>query len=216
MRQVFQFLNDLKSNNNREWMQAHRQLYQECKGEVTELIQKLINGISQFDSSILGLQPKDCMFRINRDIRFSDNKEPYKSNFGAAIAAGGRKSGNPSYYLHIAPKKSFFAGGMYMPSADSLKKIRQEIDYNASELKAIIWGDNFYETFGDIRGQALKTCPKGYHSDHPDIKLLRLKSFLVKKDLTDRSFHSPNYFSRLISLSEMIYPFNKYLEVAIS
>ena len=103
-----------------------------------------------------------------------------------------------------------------MPSADRLKKIRQEIDYNASELKAIILGDTFYETFGDIRGQALKTCPRGYSSDHPDIKLLRLKSFLVKKDLTDRSFYSPHHFSRLLSLSEMIYPFNKFLEVAIS
>ena len=216
MLQVFQFLNDLNNNNNREWMQDHRQLYQECKEEVTELVKKLINGISQFDSGILGLQPKDCMFRINRDIRFSRNKDPYKNNFGAAITAGGRKTGNPSYYLHIAPKKSFFAGGMYMPSADRLTKIRQEIDYNASELKAIIWGDTFYETFGDIRGQALKTCPRGYSSDHPDIKLLRLKSFLVKKDLTDRSFYSPHHFSRLISLSEMIYPFNKYLEVAIS
>ena len=216
MQQVFQFLHDLKRNNNREWMQDHRHLYQECKDEVTELVKKLINGISQFDSGISGLQPKDCMFRINRDIRFSRNKDPYKNNFGAAITAGGRKTGNPSYYLHIAPKKSFFAGGIYMPSADRLTKIRQEIDYNASELKAIIWGDTFYETFGDIRGQALKTCPRGYSSDHPDIKLLRLKSFLVKKDLTDHSFYSPHNFSQLISLSEMIYPFNKYLEVAIS
>jgi len=216
MLQVFQFLNDLKRNNNREWMQDHRHLYQECKDEVMELVKKLINGISQFDSGISGLQPKDCMFRINRDIRFSRNKDPYKNNFGAAITAGGRKTGNPSYYLHIAPKKSFFAGGIYMPSADRLTKIRQEIDYNASELKAIIWGDTFYETFGDIRGQALKTCPRGYSSDHPDIKLLRLKSFLVKKDLTDHSFYSPHNFSQLISLSEMIYPFNKYLEMAIS
>ena len=216
MLQVFQFLNDLKRNNNREWMQDHRHLYQECKDEVMELVKKLINGISQFDSGISGLQPKDCMFRINRDIRFSRNKDPYKNNFGAAITAGGRRTGNPSYYLHIAPKKSFFAGGIYMPSADRLTKIRQEIDYNASELKAIIWGDTFYETFGDIRGQALKTCPRGYSSDHPDIKLLRLKSFLVKKDLTDHSFYSPHYFSQLISLSEMIYPFNKYLEMAIS
>ena len=216
MLRVFEFLNDLKNHNNREWMQDNRQLYLESKEEVTELIQKLINEISQFDSGILGLQPKDCIFRINRDIRFSQNKDPYKNNFGAAITAGGRKTGNPSYYLHIAPEKSFFAGGMYMPSAGRLKKIRQEIDYNASELKAILWGDTFYKTFGDIRGQALKTCPRGYSSDHPDIMLLRLKSFLVKKDLTDRSFHSPHYFSRLISLSEMIYPFNKYLEVAIS
>tara|TARA_A100000164_G_scaffold318503_1_gene299625 strand:+ start:165 stop:815 length:651 start_codon:yes stop_codon:yes gene_type:complete len=216
MLRVFEFLNDLKNHNNREWMQDNRQLYLESKEEVTELIQKLINEISQFDSGILGLQPKDCIFRINRDIRFSHNKDPYKNNFGAAITAGGRKTGNPSYYLHIAPEKSFFAGGMYMPSAGRLKKIRQEIDYNASELKAILWGDTFYKTFGAIRGQALKTCPRGYSSDHPDIMLLRLKSFLVKKDLTDRSFHSPHYFSRLISLSEMIYPFNKYLEVAIS
>ena len=216
MLRVFEFLNDLKNHNNREWMQDNRQLYLESKEEVTELIQKLINEISQFDSGILGLQPKDCIFRINRDIRFSHNKDPYKNNFGAAITSGGRKTGNPSYYLHIAPEKSFFAGGMYMPSAGRLKKIRQEIDYNASELKEIIWGDTFYKTFGDIRGQALKTCPRGYSSDHPDIMLLRLKSFLVKKDLTDRSFHSPHYFSRLISLSEMIYPFNKYLEVAIS
>ena len=216
MEQVFKFLNELKEHNNREWMQDHRDLYLECKMEVTELILQLINGISQFDSGIVGLQPKDCIFRINRDIRFSHNKDPYKTNFGAAITTGGRKTGNPSYYLHIAPEKSFFAGGMYMPSPDRLKKIRQEIDYNASALKSIISEVSFFKTFGTIRGQALKTSPKGYSSDHPEIALLRLKSFLVKKDLTDHSFHSSHHLSRLITLGEMIHPFNKYLEVAIS
>ena len=216
MEQVFQFLNQLKKHNNREWMQDHRNTYLECKQEVTELILQLINRISKFDSGIVGLEPKDCMFRINRDVRFSQNKDPYKTNFGAAITAGGRKTGKPSYYLHIAPDKSFFAGGMYMPSPDRLKKIRQEIDYNASELKAITSEVTFYKTFGDIRGKALKTSPKGYSSDNPEIMLLRLKSFLIKKDLTDHSFHSSDYLSHLISLSKMIYPFNKYLEVAIS
>ena len=216
MERVFQFLNQLKRHNNREWMQDHRNTYLVCKEEVTELILQLISGISRFDSGIISLRPQDCMFRINRDVRFSQNKDPYKTNFGAAITAGGRKTGKPSYYLHIAPDKSFFAGGMYMPSSERLKKIRQEIDYNASELKSIISDDTFYKTFGDVRGQILKTRPKGYSSDHPEIMLLRLKSFLVKKDLPDNFFNSPDYLSHLISLSKMIYPFNKYLEVAIS
>ena len=103
-----------------------------------------------------------------------------------------------------------------MPSPERLKKIRQEIDYNASVLKSITSEASFSKTFGAIRGQALKTSPKGYTSDHPEIALLRLKSFLVKKDLPDHSFHSSNYLSRLITLGKMIHPFNKYLEVAIS
>ena len=103
-----------------------------------------------------------------------------------------------------------------MPSPDKLKKIRQEIDYNALALKAITSEVSFFKTFGPITGQALKTSPKGYTSDHPEIALLRLKSFLVKKDLTDHSFHSSHHLSRLITLGEMIHPFNKYLEIAIS
>ena len=128
------------------------------------------------------------MFRINRDIRFSNNKEPYKSNFGAEITAGGRKTGNLSCYLHIAPKKSFFAGGMYMPSADSLKKIRKEIDYNVSELKAIIWGDNFYETFGDMAGKLLGPVQRAT-TQIIQISCFEVKVFFGKKR-SDRPFIS--------------------------
>ena len=215
MKKVFKFLNDLAQHNEREWMQEHKESYLESKATVSVLVGNLIDQIGQFDSGIPGLTPKDCMFRINRDIRFSNNKAPYKINFGAAITPGGRKTGNPTYYLHISPGKSMLAGGVYMPDAVHLKKIRQEIDYNADGLKKILSKGDFMETFGSIKGDSLKNSPKGYASDHPDIELLRLKSFLVLKNLPDDFFVISNYEQELVKFCELIQPFNGYFSVAL-
>ncbi len=216
MKEIFSFLNDLNAHNDREWMHENKKRYEGVRKSFNQFIESLIAGISEFDEGIAGLQPKDCVFRINRDIRFSKDKRPYKTNFGAAMTEGGKKSPNPTYYIHVEPGKSMVACGIYMPEADILKKIRQEVDYNAQELKKIIENKTFMETFGGIRGEQLKTAPKGYPKDHPNIDLLRFKSFIVWKELSDDFFFDDNLNERLLSQFKVGRPFNEYLSVAIS
>jgi len=216
MEKVFAFLTELSAHNNRDWMQAHKPQYQEAKGIFNDFIGRVLKGIEQFDQGVHGLAPKDCVFRINRDIRFSKNKDPYKTNFGAAMMEGGKKTGNPTYYLHIQPDNSFLAGGVYMPEPEALKKIRQEIDYNPGELKAIVEESKFKKTFGAMSGEQLKTAPKGYPKDHPNIELLRFKSFIVTKNLQDKEVLAANFEKRLIEDFEQLHPFNRYFAVAMS
>jgi uncharacterized protein (TIGR02453 family) len=200
MKEVFNFLKALSKNNNRDWMHANKPTYLKAKESVSEMVSEILKGIGQFDENLIGLQPKDCMFRINRDIRFSKNKDPYKTNFGAAMTEGGRKTEKPTYYIHLEPGKSILAGGMYMPGAENLKKIRQEIDYNSEELKKIVSKKSFRDIFGEMQGESLKTAPKGYPKDHPNIELLRFKSFLVVKNLPDEIFLEQNYVGDLVNV----------------
>ncbi len=216
MKEVLNFLQDLSANNNREWMHANKKRYEGAKSDFHNIIGQLIEGIGRFEEGVQGLTPKDCAFRLNRDIRFSKDKSPYKTNFGAAIMEGGKKSPNPTYYIHIQPGQSFIAGGIYMPEAENLKKIRQEIDYNPEELKKVVEGKNFKEIFGTMTGEQLKTAPKGYPKDHPNIELLRFKSFLVSKNLTDREVLAKDFVQSIISDFEVVHPFNQYFAVAIS
>ena len=216
MKDVLAFLKDIRDHNDREWMQANKKVYLAAKDTFHEFIRELIAGISKFDETVLGLEPKDCTFRLNRDIRFSNDKRPYKVHFGAAIMEGGRKSPNPTYYIRVEPGKSFLAGGVYRPEAEHLKKIRQEIDYNAGELKKILEEKKFAKTFGPMTGESLKTAPKGYPKDHPNIEILRLKSFLVTRDLTDKDVLGKDFLKLVLADFEVMSPFNQYLSVAIS
>ena len=213
---TFDFLKALAKNNTREWVQENKKNYTKATDEFAAFIEQIIQEIAAFDDSVQGLQPKECIFRLNRDVRFSKDKSPYKLHFGAAIMEGGRKSPNPTYYLHIEPGKSFLAGGIYMPEAESLKKIRQEIDYNPSELKDIVSTDSFVNTFGKMTGEQLKTAPKGYPKDHPNIELLRFKSFLASRELKDAQVLDPGFSSKVIEDFKVLYPFNRYFAVAIS
>ena len=213
---TFDFLKALAKNNTREWVQENKKNYTKAKDEFAAFIEQIIQEIAAFDDSVQGLQPKECIFRLNRDVRFSKDKSPYKLHFGAAIMEGGRKSPNPTYYLHIEPGKSFLAGGIYMPEAESLKKIRQEIDYNPSELKDIVSANSFVNTFGKMTGEQLKTAPKGYPKDHPNIELLRFKSFLASRELKDAQVLDPGFSSKVIEDFKVLYPFNRYFAVAIS
>lgn len=213
---TFDFLKALKEHNDRDWMAENKKWYQQVKKEVEQLVAALIGEISRFDEGITGLTPKDCMFRINRDIRFSKDKRPYKENFGAAITEGGKKSPMPTYYIHLEPGNSFVAGGIYMPETEVLKKIRQEIDYNPEELKKIVEDAEFKKTFGELTGERLKTAPKGYPKDHPNIELLRLKSIIVTNDYTDEQVLSNDFFDHVIHDFKVLHPMNQYLGVAVS
>jgi len=214
---IFTFLKDLKKNNNRDWFQENKERYQDSYACFLDLAQYIINELGKSDRAISLLQPKECVFRIYRDIRFSHDKTPYKTHFGAYFAPGGKASANPGYYLHLSPGgESFMGGGLYRPSGEMLAKVRQEIDYNSAELKKIVSVKSFKNVFGEIQGDTLSRPPKGYAADHPQINLLKLKDFLVLSNLKDSEVRNKNFVKEAVKRFAIMRPFIEYLSVAIS
>jgi len=175
------FLKSLKVNNNREWFVNNRTSYLDAKENFESMVQEIINKLIDFEPIMKGLEVKSCVYRINRDIRFSNDKTLYKSHFGAFIVRGGKKNGDKfsGYYIHVEPGNSMIAGGAYMPPTPWLSAIREKIDEGADKLIKIINAKDFIKYFGEIEGEKLKKAPKGYPSDHPNIELLKFKSYLV-------------------------------------
>src|SRR6266480_2770376 len=132
---TLKFLKDLKKHNNKAWFDANRAAYETAKIDFENFIQSLLDRHGKNDADLTDLLARKCMFRINRDIRFSKDKSPYKTNFGASMDKGGKKSGFAGYYFHLEPGKSFVGGGLWMPAPDVVKKVRQEIDYCFDEFK---------------------------------------------------------------------------------
>lgn len=207
------FLTSLKCNNNRDWFHANRFLYLDAKDNFDSLVQEIINKIVLFDPIMKGLEAKSCVYRINRDIRFSNDKSPYKSHFGAFIVRGGKKNGDKfaGYYFHLEPGKSIVAGGAYTPPSPWLSAIREKISDNPDEFIKIINSKGFIKYFGKIDGEKLKTTPKGYRSDHPNIELLRFKSYLVVNELSDKMVLSKDFFDHIINACKAMKPLNDYL-----
>lgn len=131
---VLPFLDDLRKNNNREWFQKNRSRYEQAKKEFESFLGLVIPAIAEYEPAMKFIEPKDCLFRIFRDVRFSKDKLPYKTNMGAWITPSGRKSSGPGFYIHLQPGESFLSGGIHMPDPEKLKKIRQEIYYNIDEF----------------------------------------------------------------------------------
>lgn len=215
MLQVIQFLQELSENNNREWFQNNKKRYDESREKVLFLTEVLINEIRKFDSDIPLLEPKDCLFRIFRDVRFSNDKRPYKTNFGSFIAKGGRKSIYSGYYFHIEPGGSFVGGGIYMPEAEPLKAIREYIAENGEEFLSIITDKKFKTIFPEMMDDKLKTAPKGYSPDHEFIDLLRYKSFAFSSRLSKSQILADNYIEILVNSFKTLHPVNKFLNEAL-
>lgn len=216
MIKIIKFLKVLKQNNNREWFTQNKEFFQSTKNNFNDIVETLITGIAKHDNDIEGLEAKDCIFRIYRDIRFSKDKTPYKTNFGAYMAPGGKKSGKTGYYIHIEPGgSSFLAGGLYMPPSERLKAIRQEIDYNIEEFKKIIGDKNFVKYFGSVTGDKLKKAPKGYPADHPEIELLKFKSYIVMHKVKDNQLLDEGFIKYAIDVFGVMQPFNWFLNRAV-
>ena len=165
------FLKDLRKNNNRDWFKTNKPRYEEAKANVEVFLDALIQKISKWDPSISHHTGKSVMFRIYRDVRFSKDKSPYKTHFGAHISGAEKKSdihSRAGYYIHIGSGESMIAGGAYMPQGPWIKNIRAAIDSHPAELKKILNRKVFKDTFGEIEGDKLKTAPKGYPKDHPE------------------------------------------------
>jgi uncharacterized protein (TIGR02453 family) len=207
------FLSELNKNNNREWFKKNESSYKDAKYNFESFVQEVINEIIDFDPIMKGIEVKSCVFRINRDIRFSNDKSPYKTNFGAFIVRGGKKNGDKfaGYYVHIEPGKSFIAGGAYVPPSPWLAVIREKIDQEPASFLKILNHKDFVKYFGQISGEKLKTPPRGYASDNPNVDLLKLKSYLAVNEVPDKMALSPDYLTHVINVLKAMKPLNDFL-----
>jgi uncharacterized protein (TIGR02453 family) len=211
-----QFLKALKKNNNREWFLANKAKYDIAKADYLIFVDQLLKGIQKFDNTIADLEPKKCVFRINRDVRFSKNKDPYKTNMGASFSKGGKKVSTAGYYFHLEPGASFIAGGLWMPEADQLKNIRQEIDYCYKEFKGIVSTKAFLKHFDALSEEAkLVRPPKDYDANHPGIEYLKLKSFTVSMPVDDSFLLDKGLYKKTIETFTAMAPFIHFLNRAI-
>ena len=211
---ILKFLKSLTRNNDREWFEKNKETYLQLKDAFEIFVGDVLTEMIAFDPSLSGLDPKRLTYRIYRDVRFSKNKTPYKTNMGAAISSGGKTMGIPGYYFQLEPGgKSFVAAGLYMPQAETLGKIRQEIDYNGERLQKILKEPKFKKLYTDLwTGDALKSVPKGYAKDHPQIGFLKLKSFLVEHPFTDEEAMSKTFKKKLIDSMRTAQPLIEFLK----
>jgi len=210
---TLEFLSGLNYNNNREWFLKNQAAYKEAKNNFESFVQAVINEITVFDPIMRGLEVKNCVYRINRDIRFSNDKTLYKSHLGAFIVRGGKKNGDKfaGYYFHVEPGKSMIAGGAYMPPSPWLSAIRENISDESEKYLKIISEKNFVKYFVQIEGEKLKSAPKGFKADHPMIDHLKFKSYLVTSKIIDEDVLSPGILSHVINVFKAMKPFNDFL-----
>ena len=217
MQSALNFLTRIEANNNRDWFQAHKDEYEQSREEFIKLVGEVLAGTAAFEPHLAGLEAKNCVFRIYRDVRFSKDKRPYKTHFGAWLADVNKNLVVPGYYIHLQPGASFLAAGLWMPPADELKKIRQEIDYNGAQLHQITQNADFQQFFAGLSTEeSLKTTPKGYMADHPDIAWLRLKSFTVSCPASDKQAAAKSFASHCVAVFKAAQPFNHFLRTAIA
>lgn len=213
------FLRDLKNNNSKDWFDENRKVYEAAKADFVSFVQQVIDKFSQIDNSIQFVKAKDCIFRINRDIRFSNDKSPYKTNFGAFITKNGKKPMNMAgYYFHLEPGNSFAGGGVYMPMPPELKKIRMAIDTNYPEFLQIINNEPFASVFGQLDKDPdciLTRVPKGYEADNPAAEYLKYKSFTAVVNLEDKELNTDTLMNKTIAAFEALKPLNDFLNEAL-
>jgi uncharacterized protein (TIGR02453 family) len=218
MQKVLVFLKDLAENNNKPWFDENRDKYLEAKKEIESFTIKLIQEFGETEPSIANLEAKECLFRINRDVRFSKDKSPYKTNFGISINPGGKKSELAGYYIHIEPAKSFVGGGLWMPMPEQLGKIRQEIDYNLEQFEELIKAPTFKKQYGTLNSGkeiSLVRVPKGYEADSPAAEYLKLKSFTATKPLPDDTIASKEFIEHCTTAFKALKPLIGFLNQGI-
>jgi uncharacterized protein (TIGR02453 family) len=215
-KETLNFLSALKKNNSKEWFDKNRPVYETAKKDFQNFIDELIPHLIKFDKPIAGVEAKKSMFRINRDVRFSKDKSPYKTNLGASIKPGGKKSELPGYYIHIEPGAAFLAGGIWMPEPGKLNAIRQEIDYNLKDFKKIVNDKNFKKHFGTLsQDEKLANAPKGYAKDSPALEFLKLKSFVAYKELGAKEVLAKTFLKQCVETFKAAHALNVFLRKAM-
>lgn len=215
---TLKFLSGIRKNNNKAWFDAHRAAYEAARIDYANFIDLVIDELQLTDPTITGLTSRDCVYRFNRDIRFSKDKTPYKDYFGASIKRGGRKSRFAGYYFHCIPGGSFAGAGLWKPEPDALKTVRQEIDYNYDEFHAIVSGKPFRKMFGDLQSGgelSLVNIPKGYEKDNPASDYLKLKCIIAETTISDEELLKPTLHRKVITVFKTIKPMIDFINRAL-
>lgn len=211
---TLKFLKDLQANNNRPWFNDQKPRYQEAHAHLVEFAENLISAMSQHDL----LEPmtgKKSLFRIYRDTRFAKDKTPYKGHFSGSLKRA-TKLRRGGYYYHIEPGASFLGGGFWGPNPADLKRIREEIAADPQPLRKIIASADFQKTFGELKGDKVKTAPKGYAKDHPAIDLLRHKQFVVSRSFSDKEIMAPDFLEKVVDTFCKMHPFFNYMSEVLT
>lgn len=217
MKKTLAFLRKVKKNNNTEWMRVHKEEYLAARKEFEFLVQEVIVRLSQWDERFSYLEPKQCIFRFNRDIRFSDNKNPYKENFAAFFGIGGKKSTLPGYYLSVSPKEIFAGGGLWQPESDKLLSIRRYIADHGDELHQILKNKKFVTTFGSLSDEdTLKRVPRGFDPDHEFADYLKLKSIVASRDFPASVALEKGFGQKIDKALRELRPLNDFLHKAVA
>jgi uncharacterized protein (TIGR02453 family) len=202
---AFNFLKTLKKNNNRDWFYEHKPVFKTEQKKVKDFYIALMERLKQHD-----LIDKFKFFRIYRDVRFSKNKTPYKTHFSGSFSRATNKL-RGGYYLHISPKGSFLAGGFWEPNKEDLLRIRKEFEMDTSEIRAILNDKTFVKHFGKLQGESLKTAPRGFDKEHPDIDLIRMKQFIVIRNFSDKEVLAHNFLDELDESFKAMRPYFDYM-----
>jgi uncharacterized protein (TIGR02453 family) len=214
-KEALQFLNDLIANNNTEWMHANKKRYENYKKDYHNFIGSILTEMKKLDKSLEPLEVKNCTFRINRDIRFSKDKSPYKTNMGVWMSQDRTQKNAPGYYIHYEPGNCFVAGGVWCPEANELKKIRKEIEFFYDDLEEIVSNKNFKKEFGQLdRSEinVLKKAPKDFEANHPAIEFLKLKSFTTSVKINESVFTEANFSKKIAAKLILLKPLNDFLK----
>jgi len=215
---TLQFLKQLKKNNNKPWFDAHRGAYDEAKKDFGNFIQQVLDAHAKKDEDLRTLQAKDCLFRINRDIRFAKDKTPYKPNLGASLDRGGKKSIFAGYYIQCEPGNSFIGGGLWMPEAHNLKKVRQEIDYGWDEFRKIVQQKAFVNQYGELTKAeySLSSVPKGYEKENPAAEYLKLKSYIAFRSVSDAELTDKGLLKTTLKAFDALQPLLGFINRALA
>lgn len=209
--EILDFLKKLKNNNNRDWFNVHKSIYQEINQQAKAFFEEIKVGLQQ-DDEIEKLK----MYRIYRDVRFSKDKTPYNPHFAGSFTRNGKKL-RGGYYLRIRPEESFLAGGFWQPDKEDLFRIRKEFEISDREIRELISAPDFKRYFGGkLTGKELKTAPKGFQKDHPSIDLIRKKGFIAVRSFTDIEVVSPGFKSEVLDSFKALRPYFNYMSEVLT
>lgn len=212
MKEILQFLRELKDNNDREWFNRNKDRYNDVRRKVEAVAETLIVSLSEIEPEAARMKPADCLYRIYRDTRFSNDKTPYKQHIGIYVNPhGGKKSQMCGYYLHIEPENCFVGGGLWCPPSRILKAVRQSIYDNIEEYLEIIGNPEFRSFFPVVGEDFLKTAPKGFDRNWEHIELLKPKCYTVLSAISDRTLCSRDGLKKVVEGFRVQKPFNDFI-----
>lgn len=215
---LFSFLSDLAKHNERPWFQERKATYDLLRADFEQDAEFWLRELARVDPALAGPTARKALFRIYRDVRFSNNKDPYKTHFSAYFTASGKDIDSPSYYVQVGPNgQTFIGGGMYQPDKQQLAAVRQEIDYNGAALREVLTAPDFQQYFpAGLVGESLKKAPAGYDPTHPEIDLLRHKNFIVGHEMPDAAvLNHADFRAHVTDTFRAMVPFCQFLRDAL-